>query len=131
MRHKQLLMKLRVIKNKYKLLTLLISLVLFFSLLYIQTVLQIKTITIQSTEESQLLGLEEIKGRNMLLSSEKEIQSLLLFKNPAINTIEVEKEYPDILRLKISYLQPFVQFQTNSNYLILGKSGKIIEKKKE
>ncbi|QQG44834.1 MAG: FtsQ-type POTRA domain-containing protein [Candidatus Roizmanbacteria bacterium] len=93
---------------------------------------KVKNIEISGiTNKFNLVGLQELNGKNILLLSGETIKRDLLMNNPIIKQINVQKKYPDKLILIIETYRPAVYFVVDQGYFILSADGRILSKIKK
>lgn len=124
------LLKKSLAKLGYIFTLILIFSLIFFSLVFFDNYFQVKKIKIVGSKIN-IFGLNEITGRNIIFISEEKIKEILKEKNPLINSLLIEKKYPDTLVLKITLYQPIGELIVNSGYFQLAEDGKIIAKSKK
>src|SRR3989344_342671 len=118
-------------KVKKYLFILLISLIGFFVLKYLNSYFQIKTIVVVGDiRVKELKGLENLKGKNIYSLTEAHIEDTLTESNPNFLLAEVIKEFPNKLRLKLILIEPLASLKLNQGYAFLSVEGKIIKKSK-
>lgn len=69
----------------------------------------------------------ELKGQNLLFLSTKETIKTLMANNPEIEKINIEKVYPNSVKITYFKSKPVAQIKTNSHYLLLNSKGKILQ----
>lgn len=124
------LLKKSLAKLGYIFTLILIFSLIFFSLVFFDNYFQVKKIKIVGSKIN-IFGLNEITGKNIIFISEEKIKEILKEKNPLINSLLIEKKYPDTLVLKITLYQPIGELIVNSGYFQLAEDGKIIAKSKK
>lgn len=67
-------------------------------------------------------------GRNVFLVNSKIIKNSLLENIPQIDSVEITKKYPDILKIKINEIEPKVLWQTKDQYYLVDKEGVVRSK---
>ena len=111
------------------LLTLILT---FFSFLFLQTYMSLKTINIEGNIANQnLRSVSNLTGKNLLFLSTKSLTEDINRNNPNLLVEEVKKIYPDKLSIKLRSLKTLAQLQLNQGYVHLAKEGKIISKTKD
>lgn len=124
------LLKKSLAKLGYIFTLILIFSLIFFSLVFFDNYFQVKKIKIVGSKIN-IFGLNEITGKNIIFISEEKIKEILKEKNPLINSLLIEKKYPDTLVLNITLYQPIGELIVNSGYFQLAEDGKIIAKSKK
>ncbi len=121
------------LRNSKHLILLLISTVAFFILLFLaNNLFLISEVKIVTTEKiPDLKGLEELKGKNLLIISKDEVKKILSKRNPQIKIIKIEKKYPHSIILTTRFDKPAAALIVDQGYFILGEDSKILDKKKE
>jgi len=108
-----------------------IPIIFFYFFSFVEKTFRIKTIIINRNKyELSLYGVDEFKNQNLLLLPESLIANSIQKRNPRIKKVEIEKQYPSTLTLKIDFESDFVNLQTNKGFFILNNKGKILEKTK-
>lgn len=120
--------------SKLKIYSLIVVIVLmvFFTFLFLNSYFLLKTINIEGNiTNNKLIGLESLKGANMLFLSIQTIADTINKNNPAIMIEDITKEYPDKLYLKLESLDSLAQLKLNIGFAQLSENGKIYKKIKE
>lgn len=73
----------------------------------------------------------ELKGQNLLFLSTKKTIETLMANNPEIEKINLEKIYPNTLKITYIKSKPVAQIKTNSHYLLVSSKGKILQQLKQ
>lgn len=107
----------------------LIFFLLFFVVSNFFVISEVKIIAVG--KEPDLKGLEQLKGKNILIISKDEIKKILSKRNPQIKIVEIEKKYPQSIIITAKFDQPIVALLVDVGYFILSERGKILSKKKE
>lgn len=77
---------------------------------------------------ASVLGLETVKGQNIILLSKADLKTRLERSNPALKKIEISKKYPRSLDIYVESDSPTAAVAADRGYLILNSEGKIITK---
>ncbi|KKQ24189.1 MAG: Cell division protein FtsQ [Candidatus Roizmanbacteria bacterium GW2011_GWC2_37_13] len=106
-----------------------VCLLIFIFFYTLNNVFAIKDIEIES-DKKDLIGIQELKKSNLIFISQKEIKELIIKKNPEVDKVTIEKEYPSTLILKIKIERPIANLLVNQGYFYLSSFGKILLKSK-
>ena len=116
-------------KIKFYVLILIIALAVFAVLLYLDLVFEIKTIKLSGNDkQNSILGLENIQGENLILLSTEKVRQTINLNNPAFSVQEINKQYPDKLKIKLVKLEPVALLILNSGLAKLSGEGKVLQK---
>jgi len=97
----------------------------------LQTVLVISKIEIiGGSDNRQLIGLDLIKGQNLLLLNKTNTERDLTAKNSFIKSVEILKAFPNKIIIKIDDDQAIAALKTDQGFLFLSEEGKVVSKKK-
>lgn len=124
------LLKKFLVKLGYILTFIIFFCFIFFSLYFFDSYFQVKKIKIVGSKIN-IFGLKEITGKNIIFTSEEKIEKILKDKNPSINSVLIEKKYPDTLVLTITLYQPIGELVVEGGYFQLAEDGKIVAKSKK
>ncbi|MBI1862603.1 hypothetical protein HYS00_00615 [Candidatus Microgenomates bacterium] len=98
-------------------------------LIYLYQTYSVKNVVVISNDgnQSHLVGLSELYGANLLILNEKQLEKDLMGKNPALNSIAVNRVYPATLQLRVSLRKPIVALQaSDEGVFILDHEGVIL-----
>jgi len=98
--------------------------------LFLPNYLLIKKISIFPTQ-SKIIGIEELKGKNLFFLDLEQTTQELLNNNPKLETINLFKKYPNQLEIQIIKSKSVAQIKTDGHYLIISNKAKIVEKIRE
>jgi len=116
----------------YSLLIFILLVLIITAALYLFFLLfKITKINIITKSKSNLIGIESLKNKNYFLTSKKEIEKLIVERNPQIEIKNIQKKYPNELTISYVLIQPFIEVKANNGYFILSNKGKIIQKNKK
>lgn len=105
-----------------------ITIIFLFTLNYI---FRVKTISIIGDKEIQLLGLDVLRSKNLiLLQSEKEAE-IIRQQNPAIKHVTIQKIFPSTIKLLIAQYDPYAVLEGNSKFMIISQDGRILKKQND
>jgi cell division protein FtsQ len=119
---------------KAKKILLMILLVIFFLVIFffINKFFLVKEIAVIGNDrKNSLNGLINLKNKNLLYVTEEKIALDLKNKNPWIETVEINKSYPNKLIVKIKPATPIALIKVDQGFFYLNKDGKIIQKIKK
>ncbi len=122
---------------KSKLLPVLLFCIIFsamFAGLYIaDNTFRIHNINLQPSHKrnADLKGIQSFKGEYIMFLDEKEIADSIKIRNSYVRNVEVTKQYPDTLSLKISYYVPLAVLTVPDGFFLLGDEAVILEKQRE
>lgn len=88
----------------------------------------IKKINIQSDTTEPVKGLEPYKESNLLLLSEDQLKKNVLSQNPDLDSIEVEKKFPNILAISVLHRYPLAYLKVSGGYYELTNNAFIISR---
>lgn len=103
---------------------------IFLTLYFFNSYFQVKNIKVIG-KKSNLLGLEEISGKNLLFISESKIKEIISKKNPSIKSLSFQKHYPSSLVLEINFLDPIAKLVVEGGFYNLAENGKIVSKSRQ
>ncbi len=107
---------------------LILILLILFPFLFIQTT-KIKEVKIfNEKKEKNIYGLNWFIGKDLYLLSDKEIKQNLFRNNPVLKEIRIEREFPNILILNLSWSEPIVSVKADKGYFLIDDQGKIVNK---
>ncbi len=120
-------------KNKKFLIPFLFLTTIFFVILvFCYYYFSISSIEIVSDDKlSAIKGLENIKNNNIFLLTDAKIRATILTANPLIKNVEIEKVYPNRIKLTVETDKPLAAIKANQGFLFLDDKGKVIFKQKE
>ncbi len=118
--------------NKKKIFFTIFFIFVIFILLRLNNFFLIRTVKIVSEEDKvELIGLDNIKNKNIFFLDEKKASAELLQKNPYLKKVNLRKNYPHQLIIEVTIDQPIAALKTNQGFFLLSEKGKIISKKKD
>lgn len=118
--------------NKKKIFLLVFFILIILILFFTNQFFLIRKIEVIGGDiKTSLLGLEDLKNKNILLINEKRIIDELIEKNPSLSKIVLTKKYPNKLVIEIRINQPLAVLEANQGFFFLDGNGKIIVKKKD
>lgn len=105
---------------------------LFAGLVYLHSFFLIKNIQLNSSViPSTLRGTENLRTKNLLLTSEKEIVQILTLSNPSLEDIQVTKQFPNTLNIYTKTRLTIAALEVDDGYLFLSEEGIITGKIKK
>lgn len=111
--------------------TLLFSGIFFSPLWAANTFIKVQKIIIEGENKGKLRGLNSYYQKNMLFISIKDAEESLLASNPELQSVSIEKKFPNSLVIAVT-LQPILAtIEMNEGYAYLSEKGKIIRKSRE
>lgn len=111
---------------------ILVTVVVFLSLDYIDETFRIKTIIVNKKESKMdIFGINDFKNKSTLLTKKSAIIDSIKRKNPKIKDVDVDITYPSTLKINVQFGSDFINLKTNNGYFILDDKGKIVEKRKD
>jgi cell division septal protein FtsQ len=105
-----------------------------FAGLYIaDNTFRIKTIDVQPSNKrnADLRGILPLKGEYIMFLDETEIAESIKIRNAYVRNVEVTKQYPDTLSLKMSYYSPLAILAVPDGFFLLGDEAVILEKSRK
>src|SRR3989344_1226569 len=127
---KQFMRELRVKFSSYSVI-LLLSLIVFLLLLYVNHYFRLRVVQVSGDNgEQNLIGLESLKGSNLLWLNPESVRKIINQHNPDYTIRDVSKIYPDKIVIKIIREQPVGALKLNIGYAELSSAGKVIKKTK-
>lgn len=119
-----------LMKAKYVILLGVICLVVFFIFSYFYT--RIRTIEVTGLPSGRTMqGLYQLNNQSLIFFDEQQFVLTLLRRNPFVQDITIQKQYPDKLLLFVVHTYPIATLQTKGGYFELNKFGKILKKTPE
>lgn len=110
----------------------LLSLFIFFILLVINSIYQVKTIQIEGdVNKDKIRGLENLKGQNLLFLSDSYVIQTVTDNNPGVELEEINLIYPNKILLKLKPSEAIGQLKLNQGFTVLSSDGKILKKIKK
>ncbi len=115
---------------------ILTSLVIVGFVIFADQFFRTKKIVIHPLNESStrqttnLTGLTSLYNSNLILLSSNGVKENILNNNPQVQSVHIEKKYPDTLNISVGFYNPAAYIQVNGGYFLLSQSGKILEKNK-
>lgn len=116
-----------------------LTIILFLLLSYIilfHPFLQIKKVIIvdqKLTDDNKLEGIAEsvlnkrryfvFPGRNIFIFDKRSVENSILENNPEIDSLEIVKKYPDILKIKVKEAEPEALWKSRDEYYYLDHQG--------
>lgn len=105
---------------------------IFFGFLWIGTnIVKVRTIIIEGDNKQELRGLRKYYQKNLIFLSPKEIEQSILTDNPQLQSVSIEKKYPNSLVISIKEQQIVATLEMNEGYAYLSEDGKIVQKSRE
>jgi len=118
--------------NKKPLLFLFLMLIFFVILFFIGNYFYVKkVILVADFPQEKIIGFQSLSKQNLLFLNKEQLEKEVLQKNPFLKKVQIDKVYPDKLRLKITIDKPFAALKADNGYFYLSETSKIIEKQKE
>lgn len=111
----------------------LISVVVFLVLLGIYTITRIQNILLNGgmVDKTALRGLSIIYQKNLFFISSEELEKTLLKENPQLQSVSVQKLFPNSVVLTTEPEPIVAALEMNEGYALLSSEGKIIKKSKQ
>lgn len=119
-----------LVRHKFKLIAVCLAPVLFLVILLISELLVIKTVVVQNPSFIPVRGIPGLYKRNILLTSDNDINKYLRSLNPHVSSVNIVREYPSTLYLTFSYLSPVAQVKMDKGVLVVAESGRVLQKNK-
>jgi len=113
-----------------KYLLFLLILGFFFALFYIfELYFKIREVKIENGSSlMKIAGLEEVKNKNLIFLNTDKTAFYLKKRNPFVNKITVEKNYPDKIVISIISYEKKAILTVSKGYFVLSGDGRILEK---
>lgn len=118
------------IKKKY-LLPLLLIPIIFVLLFLVDTYFTVKTVEVVGVDRSKLRGIQVLSAKNLLFTSEQELEKELAKANPTFTSVKVTKIYPGTVKMVVQIPFPVVSLEVSSGYFFLNMDGKVVARSKE
>ncbi len=99
-----------------------------FFLLQIVRLFSIEKIEVKGSADREIIGLKEAYGQNIFVFDTDKFKNRIKLLNSYIKRVEVYKEYPDRLRVEVSYRRPLGYLKVNKGYYLLDEEGRILER---
>lgn len=81
----------------------------------------------ENGEHTILQGVSEIKGRNILLTTQEDIEKILKDKNPDLASVSVEKQLPQTIRVVVQSHQSVAYYKlSQTRYLLFAPNGSVL-----
>ncbi|MDH7476737.1 MAG: FtsQ-type POTRA domain-containing protein [Microgenomates group bacterium] len=130
-------MPLKLLLRKFHL-TKKLFLLFFFSVfiavisIIVSHILVIKKITVVSSDKNiKIIGLTNFYNKNLLFFNTQKASEILLRLNPLIKEINLEKKYPNQLKIEIKFGQPAAYLPSDLGYFLISENGTVLAKSKE
>jgi hypothetical protein len=119
--------------NKIKFVLFFISLlIIFFSILFfVNEFFLVKNIQLVSNQKFSLSNKEKLINKNILFINKDQTAKKIIRDNFQINTVVVEKVWPNSLRISVSFYEPCVSLIVSSGFFNLSCDGRILQKNKD
>lgn len=82
-------------------------------------------------KEHNISGVETLKGRNLLIINTDQVEEILVTQNPFLQSVRLQKSYPNKITLELSYYEPIVYLAVRDGYYLLSRDGRILKKMRE
>ncbi len=106
--------------------------VVFGGLIYFQKTYAITNIQIIALgERKELKGFNELKGKNIIFTSDSDIQKAILKSNYDVRSVNVQKQFPSTVYLSVVLYQPLAYLQGDSGYFVLAEDGYVLSRQKD
>lgn len=89
---------------------------------------KIQNIIVEGAEN--VSGTDYVDGSLIFLTNKDQVEQYLFDKNPTFSHIDVEKVYPNTLRVSVEASHSVAYIEAEGGYLMLGESGRVIQKPK-
>lgn len=120
------------LRFKYYFLIIIFCTLGFLSLYLLDQYSTIKRIEVVSPSGKTIVnGLENLKQKNLFLTSESEIIQTVIQNNPQLRNVQVEKKYPNQLIIRVEADNSIAALKVDQGYFLLSVSGKILAKDKK
>ena len=104
----------------------------FFGLLwYGDSLTKIQTIRIKGDTKERLRGLDSYYQKNLIFISTKKLEQSILADNPQLQSVLIEKRFPNTLIFTIQQQSIVASLEMNDGYAYLSEGGKIVQKSRE
>ncbi len=88
----------------------------------------VKQVQIFGSGGKNILGLEQLYGKNLIFFNPKHFASELISLNSYLKSVEIKKKFPSTLVLKFFLREPLAVLQAKQGYFILDKEGRLLER---
>lgn len=90
----------------------------------------IKRVEVISSEK-KIKGIDKFQNKNLIFLNDRQVANYLSIANPNIRAVNIEKRYPNTLRMTISHHKSLAAISVDQGYFVLSEDGTIIKKSKE
>ena len=118
-------------KIKFFLLFILLCLISFFILFFVNQFFLIKNIQLVSDQKFSLTNKEELINKSILFVNQDQIAKKIIKNNFLIKTAIVEKVWPNSLKISVSFYKPCASLIVNNGFFNLSCDGRILQKIKD
>ena len=121
-------------RRKHLLIALLVFLLIALVVLAILTVTVMFPIKVVKATGSaiytdeQLIEYSGIMGENILLANVDDIEENLRSELPFIDTVKIDKSFPDTVSIKVTDAREYACYKVGSNYYVVSKKGYVLKK---
>lgn len=132
MPHPSLRKLLKTHSNFVKYVLIVVLALFFFAILFFAfSYFSVKHIIVEKGNgKYNIIGVDNLKEKNMLLLSLPQEENNLEDQNPFVGFVEIKKQYPQTLRIQIYDSQPIATLKLTNGYALLNNQGKILSKAK-
>ena len=110
---------------------LLLCAIFFLLLFFGYKIFLIKDIQIVSSKQFTLANKEKLINKSLLFANEDQIAKEIIKKNFLIKTANIEKIWPDKLKISVTFYEPCVSLLVNSGFFSLSCDGRILQKTRD
>lgn len=121
----------KVTSNRIKIYSIiaLTSLSISAILVFFPAFFQVKNISIEGDSTgNHIIGIENIRNSNLLFFPSDKIIEIILANNPQIESVIINKVFPNTVILKITNSKPLAYFKLNQGYATVDEKGKVLSK---
>lgn len=88
----------------------------------------VRTVIIESKNPRTVYGIDVFHGKNLPLLNSASVLKKLKTLNPEIQSIDLEKIYPNTIMLSVEFTQPVALIKTTDSFLPLSINGVVLKK---
>lgn len=128
-------MKIHRIKKTY--IAIIVTAVLLLAILILlDRAFRVQNITVSpltpadSKKINSIIGLTALYEKYIFVISAEQVKNDILRSNPRVQSVSIEKSYPDTIQITIGFYNPVAYLQVNGGFFLLAADGRILEKVK-
>ena len=106
--------------------------IVLLALYYVDTTYRIKSVNVVNNNDTiPVAGIPQIQGHYLFLTTEKDIADIITRTNPSVKSVEIIKQFPDTVQLRLTRHKPVAYLKSTDGYLQLADEAIILSKSSE